>query len=193
MLLAALLTFVLASGASSLLPTIGPPPPDELSQLRRQLIATLNHHRAQYGLPRLTFDGTAEKAAQYQAEDMQRTGRMQHDDASGRSPLQRFESFGGKADYYGENLGYRSPGVLDPVLLWHVIEALDADMMAEVPPADGHRKNILSRNFSAVGIGIAVGPNGVFLSEDFVGHLGEKPQAPKVDATAVPSPTGPYH
>ena len=186
MLLATLLAFLLSVDIGPPLPAIGPPPPAELSQLRRQLVDTLNRHRAQYGLPVLTFDSTAQKAAQFQAEDMLRAGRMQHEDAAGRSPLERFESFGGKADYYGENLGYRSPGVVDPTLLWRVIAALDAEMMAEVPPSDGHRRNILSQRFSAVGIGIAVGPAGVFLSEDFVGHVYEKPPDPKVDATASP-------
>ena len=187
MLLAALLACFLTAANGPPLPIEGPPPAAELSQLRHQLIARLNEHRAQYGLRRLNPDDTAEKAAQFQAEDMLRTGQMQHVDARGRTPFERFESFGGKADYYGENLGFHSPAVLDPTLLWHVLATLDAQMMAEVAPEDGHRRNILSRNFSAVGIGIAVGARGVFVSEDFVGYQYEKPHAVKVEATAPPS------
>jgi len=42
-------------------------------------------------------------------------------------------------------------------------------MMAEQPPNDGHRENIVSPNYDAVGIGVAVGPGGVYLTEDFTG------------------------
>ena len=184
MLLAALLAFSLVANTGPPLPTEGPPPPAELSQLRRQLIATLNQHRAQYNLPRLSVEPTAERSAQAHAEDMLRTGQMQHDDPNGRTPFERFEALGGKADYFGENLGFHSPGVLDPVLLWQVIEKLDEQMMDEVPPNDGHRRNILLRNFSQVGIGIAVGARGVFLSEDFVGYVYEKSHSAKSNATA---------
>jgi uncharacterized protein YkwD len=185
MLLTALLAFLLALGTGPI-PTEGPPPAGELTHLRQQLIAELNQHRAQYGLSPLTFDDTAEKAAQFHAEEMEQAGEMRHEDASGRSPLQRFEALGGRADYYGENIGYWTPGVVDPVLLWHVIGSLDAEMMAEKPPNDGHRRNILSQNYSAVGIGIAVGPHGVFISEDFLGYRYEKAHEPKFDATAPP-------
>ena len=186
MLLAALLACSLIADAGPSLPVEGPPPPAELSELRHELIATLNEHRSQYNLPRLSMDRTAEKSAQAHAEDMLRTGQMQHDDPSGRTPFERFQAYGGKADYFGENLGFHSPGVIDPVLLWQVIEKLDAQMMAETPPSDGHRRNILSRNFSEVGIGIAVGSRGVFLSEDFVGYLYEKSHTAKSDATPRP-------
>jgi uncharacterized protein YkwD len=153
--------------AASLDPTIGPPPPSELMQLRAELVAQLNEHRAQAGLTPFGVDPIAEQAAEFQAVDMMNTGKMRHEDSSGRSPFARYEAFGGKADYYGENIGFRSPGVVDPVLLWQVLAKLDARMMAEVPPDDGHRRNILSSHYTAVGIGVAVGPDGVFLAEDF--------------------------
>ena len=153
--------------ATSLDPTIGPPPPAELMQLRTQLTAQLNAHRRDAGLTPLGVDPIAQRAAEFQAVDMMNVGKMNHIDTAGRSPIARYEAFGGKADYYGENLGFRSPGVVDPLLLWEVLSKLDAKMMAEVPPDDGHRQNILSSHYSAVGIGIAVGPDGVFMCEDF--------------------------
>jgi len=153
--------------ATSLGPTIGPPPASELTQLRAELTSQLNEHRTQAGLAPLRLDPIAEQAAEFQAVDMMNAGKLSHVDSTGRSPFARYQAFGGNADYYGENVGFRSPGVVDPVLLWDVLSKLDAKMMAEVPPSDGHRQNILSNHFSAVGIGIAVGPNGVFMCEDF--------------------------
>ncbi|MBV8082657.1 MAG: CAP domain-containing protein [Candidatus Eremiobacteraeota bacterium] len=153
------------------IPTTGPPPAAELRTLRAQLTDQINKDRAKYNLPPLTLDPIAQQAAQYQAENMLINDKMQHQDTSGRSPVQRYNDLGGKADYYGENVGFRSPGVVDPVLLWDVLAKLEAAMMAEVAPEDGHRRNILSSHYSAVGIGIAVGPNGVFMAEDFAGNL----------------------
>ena len=161
-----LLALLLAASLGPI-PTTGPPPPSELKQLRAQLLAQLNADRAQLGLASLAVDPIAERAAEFQAVDMLDAGKLRHDDSSGRSPLARYNAYGGKSDYYGENVGFRSPGVVDPVLLWDVLSKLDAQMMAEAPPNDGHRRNILSGHFSAVGIGVAVGPNGVFMCEDF--------------------------
>jgi len=161
-----LLALLLATNLGPI-PTTGPPPPAELRQLREQLTAALNQHRAQLGLPPLATDPIAEQAAQFQAGDMLEADKMRHEDSAGRSPIARYKALGGASDYYGENVGFRSPGVLDPTLLWDVLSRLDAQMMAEVPPDDGHRQNILSPHYTAVGIGIAVGANGVFMCEDF--------------------------
>lgn len=155
--------------AANLIPTTGPPPAAELQQLRSELTATLNEHRAQLGLPALATDPIAEQAAEFQAVDMLDAGALRHEDSSGRSPAERYKAYGGASDYYGENVGFRSPGVLDPALLWDVLSKLDAQMMAEVAPDDGHRRNILSSHYRAVGIGVAVGPHGVFMCEDFSG------------------------
>jgi uncharacterized protein YkwD len=153
--------------AVNLIPTTGPPPAAELKQLRSELMAALNGHRAQLGLPPLATDPIAQQAAEFQAVDMLDADELRHEDSSGRSPAARYKAYGGESDYYGENIGFHSPGVLDPVLLWGVLSKLDAQMMAEVAPNDGHRRNILSNHYSAVGIGVAVGPNGVYMCEDF--------------------------
>ena len=150
-------------------PAEGPPPPDELRALRTELLSTLNAHRSEYGLEPLRVDPIAEQAAQFQAEDMLHSGHMGHFDSGGRSPIDRFDAFGGSADYYAENVGFYKPAVSEQDLLWGVLSLLDRQMMSEKPPNDGHRRNILGDHYSAVGIGIAIGPKGVFMSEDFVG------------------------
>lgn len=167
-----IIALLVAAGLGPL-PSQGPPPRAELAELRAELTDALNQHRAAFGLPQLHTDPTAEQAAQYQAENMLATGNLGHVDSAGRSPMMRYAQFGGKADYYGENVGFRSPAVVDEALLWDVLSKLDQAMMAEIPPNDGHRRNILSKHYDAVGIGIAVGPNGVFMAEDFTGARGK--------------------
>jgi len=166
-MLLALLLQLLTSPDLGPIPTTGQPPAAETRELRERLTTALNKHRAAAGLAPLVTDLIAERAAQFQAEDMLDAGVMRHLDSTGRTPLARYKAFGGKSDYYGENVGYSTPGVVDLQPLWNDIAQLDTAMMAEKPPEDAHRQNILSKHYSAVGIGVAVGPKGVFLCEDF--------------------------
>jgi len=63
----------------------------------------------------------------------------------------------------GENIGYSGDVSVNGALELHRL------MMAEQPPDDGHRQNILSQDFDVVGVDILLDPhNGVlWLTEDF--------------------------
>lgn len=144
------------------------PDQDSLRALRSRLLELLNAHRAETGLPQLTLDPLAQSAAQSQAKDMENAGIMRHTDSSGRSPYQRFQSIGGLATLYGENVAYFGLDVNDLANEWEIVDKLDAMMMAERAPDDGHREAILNRTYREVGIGVAIGANGLYLAEDFV-------------------------
>jgi uncharacterized protein YkwD len=146
-----------------------PPSPADLDGLRQELLATLNEHRTALGRAPLHFDPIAQQAAQYQSEDMSRAAVMRHEDASGRTPMQRFAAMGGRADWYAENVGWYGLDVTGKRELWSAVSKLDAQMMAEQPPNDGHRETIISQQYGGVGIGVTVGPHGLYLAEDFVG------------------------
>ena len=63
----------------------------------------------------------------------------------------------------GENVGTATYPTL-----WAGVQAIDQGMMGEVPPEDGHRKNLLSTDFHQIGIGIIVANNNtVWVTEDF--------------------------
>jgi uncharacterized protein YkwD len=94
---------------------------------------------------------------------------MQHEDSTGRTPMQRYAAMGGHAGWYAENVGWYGLDVSGNTELWTAVSKLDAQMMAETPPDDGHRENILSPVYDAVGIGVSVGPHGLYLAEDFSG------------------------
>jgi uncharacterized protein YkwD len=142
--------------------------PDPIPAIRARLLAHINEHRRVYGLPPLAYDPLAGRAAQEQAQYMEQTGSMGHEDPAGRSPMQRYEDLGGHPALYGENVAYYGDTVTQVDAAWHAVVRLDAMMMAERPPSDGHRENILSPAYRAVGIGIAIGPNGIYIAEDFV-------------------------
>ncbi len=140
----------------------------DASPVPTRLVATLNEHRRHFGLSALHIDPLAERAAQLQAEDMQAHDVLRHLDSSGRSPMERFTQLGGHAAAYGENVAYYSEPSSDAGKQWVAVAKLDDLMMAEKPPEDGHRQNILSPMYDGVGVGIAIGPHGIFIAEDFV-------------------------
>jgi uncharacterized protein YkwD len=147
-----------------------PPSQADVDALRAQLLDALNEHRRLTGQRPLGTDPLAQEAAQYQAQDMAQAAAMRHADASGRSPMQRYEAMGGRAGWYAENVGWYGLDVSGHDAIWMALSKLDAQMMAEQPPDDGHRRNILSPQYEAVGIGISVAQSGLYLAEDFVGR-----------------------
>jgi uncharacterized protein YkwD len=130
-----------------------PPSAAELEQVRDRLLAALNQHRSVAGLDALRVNAIAQQAAQFQATDMARAGEMRHGDSFGRTPIQRYESFGGKTQWYGENVGWYGLDATSATSLWSAISRLDAQMMSEVAPDDGHRRTILSGRYDGVGFG----------------------------------------
>jgi len=145
-------------------------PPLVAASVGAQLLERLNAHRRLAGLRLLRIDVIAVQAAQQQADDMATTGNLVHGDKYGRQPMTRYEVLGGNPAYYGENVGFYGSRSLDQLDVSREISSLDELMMAELPPNDGHRLNILSEHFQAVGFGFAIGPRGFFFDEDFVGY-----------------------
>ena len=145
------------------------PADSDLAAVRAQLIDLLDEHRSAQGLGPLGIDPRAEAAAQAHALDMARSGVLRHVDPDGRTPFDRYHAHGGHARYYAENVAWYGMADESRAALASAIDKLDAQMMAERPPDDGHRANIVSPLYDSVGIGIAVGPNGIYLTEDFSG------------------------
>lgn len=158
--------------AAVVLPFLAPMPParaeDPVPAIRARLINQINAHRRTYGLAPLTADPIAQRAAQYQAQDMESSGVMRHEDSNGRTPMRRYAAFGGHAALYGENVAFYGDSLGETDAAWQAVSKLDDMMMAERPPSDGHRENILSPDYKAIGIGVAVGVNGLYIAEDFV-------------------------
>jgi uncharacterized protein YkwD len=158
--------------AAVLLPFAAPvsqqPAVDAVTGVRARLINQINEHRHSAGLSALTLDPVAQQAAQLQAQFMESSGTMQHKDSDGRSPMQRYLDLGGRASLYGENVAYYGDYFTEGDAVWHAVSKLDEMMMAERPPTDGHRENILSPAYRSIGIGVAIGPNGIYIAEDFV-------------------------
>ena len=171
------------------------------------LLSQMNESRREQDLLPLGLDQDFTEVAQSHADDMaavfddtdvnsmQRT-YIKHQSSDGRSFADRIHN-ANIQDFRsaGENVGY---GFQKPITELHkmikeTIDFIHSSMMAEVPPEDGHRKNILG-DFSHVGIGLSLNreasskQNSLFLVTDF-GVF----NSPKVVHIPLPgSPPPPY-
>mgnify|MGYP001267562225 CR=1 FL=1 len=107
-------------------------------QFAQQVVTLVNQERAKAGLPALQSDPLLTKVALEKAKDMSINNYFSHTSPTYGSPFDMMRSFGVKYSYAGENIasGQRSPQ-----------EVMDAWMNSS-----GHRANILSKNFTKIGV-----------------------------------------
>jgi uncharacterized YkwD family protein len=110
-----------------------------LSQYERQVVELTNQERAKNGLPALKIDTELSKVAREKSNDMQAKNYFSHTSPTYGSPFDMMKQFGIDYRAAGENIamGQRTPE-----------EVVKAWMNSE-----GHRKNILSSNFTHIGVG----------------------------------------
>jgi uncharacterized protein YkwD len=180
-----LLLFVLACsprGAQS--PEAGDGPLD-LEQARRYVLALVNADREAEGLSPVAYDEVAEGAGQAHANDMAALGYTAHWGSDGSVPEERYTWAGG-AHFVQENAACFGDGVareLDPKpqFLASSLLAIQRAFMAELPPQDGHRKNILKPSHTALGIGLSQ-PKGLgqpCMAQEFVDERGSYAPLPR--------------
>ncbi|MFK0291245.1 sigma-70 family RNA polymerase sigma factor [Streptomyces sp. NPDC090442] len=129
-------------------PSPAPTPPD----LEEHVTALVNRQRAQAGCGPLRIDPRLHNAAQRHSADMATRNYYEHVSPDGVGPDARITAAGYEWSRWGENLdrGPASPA------------AVVDDWMGDTP----HRDNLLDCKFTAVGIGIAHGPQGPWWTQD---------------------------
>jgi uncharacterized protein YkwD len=156
-----------------------PSGPMSLEDARNYVLALVNRDRAEEGLDPVEYDQTAERAAQRHVEDMTRQGYTGHWATDGSVPEQRYTEAGGK-HLVQENAACFSDATLreldpSPTFLAADLEEIQGRFMDEVPPADGHRRNILKKWHTGLGVGLAQ-PRGIrqpCLTHEFVDVYGQ--------------------
>jgi hypothetical protein len=155
------------------------------------MLTLINRDRAAAGLSAVTLDAIASRAAEGHARDMAKHGFTAHWGTDGSVPEQRYTEAGG-TDMAQENVACLFDGVpreldasprFDPALL----EQLEQMFMNEVPPNDGHRKNILKPGHHRVGIGLAqpATVNQPCLAQEFVDDWGDYDDLPRRAPTSA--------
>ena len=134
-----------------------------------QVLDHINAARSGEGLAALSLDSSLSKAAALHNQRMIDGCGLAHQ-CSGEGGLgERFSAQGVRWSSAGENIGFGFAGDSDPAIV-KAANGLCDSMLAEVPPEDGHRKNLLSKSFKRIGLSVVRESGGkVWLTQDFVG------------------------
>lgn len=153
--------------------------PIGLEEAREYVLALVNRDRNEHGLEPVERDEAAERAGQRHAENMSHFGFTAHWGTDGSVPEQRYSEAGGD-QMVQENAACFFDGTerqLDdsPMFLPEELEKIELAFISELPPNDGHKKNILKPAHTHLGIGLAK-PKGIqqlCMAQEFVDRYGE--------------------
>ena len=156
------------------LPPFSKAAPADITQVERIVVDLINEARRKAGLPLVTWDETAAKSARQHVSSEANNGYISHWGLDGEKPQRRYTLADG-LDAVDENesvtlwLDGGFKGVSQEQLNAIVAEHQSA-MVNELPPNDGHRKNILDPHHTGVGVAIVVGKYGVAMAQEFTNH-----------------------
>ncbi len=116
------------------------------SSFEIQVVELVNKQRTSKGLKALTNNTSLESTARKKSQDMINRGYFSHQSPTYGSPFDMMKRFGIKYSSAGENIamGQKTPQAV--VTAWM--------------NSEGHRRNILSVNYSQIGVGLAKKSNG---------------------------------
>jgi uncharacterized protein YkwD len=123
------------------------------------VLGLVNKDRQAKGLSPVVLNFNA--AAQQHAQDMLDNRYAAHWGTDGLKPYMRYTLAGG-LNKEGENSDYLSTGA-PKIDVKAELQAFETDMMAENPPNDSHRQNILNKWHKKVNIGVAYNNNSIAL------------------------------
>ena len=148
--------------------------PESILKVERLVVELVNQERSKSGLSPVTWDETAAKAARKHVQEEADFGYISHWGMDGSKPQLRYSRVGG-LDAVDENEsvtlwpqgGFQ--GISQTELL-KIVTDLEASMIDEQPPNNGHSLNILDSHHTGVGIAIAIGKYGVAMAQEFTNH-----------------------
>ncbi|MBP1557337.1 MAG: serine protease [Oscillospiraceae bacterium] len=125
---------------------------DSISEYESRVAELVNEQRAKYGLSPLKLSSDISAVARAKSQDMADNGYFSHTSPTYGSPFDMLKSFGISYKAAGENIaqGYSTP------------ESVVNGWMNSA----GHRANILSENFTELGVGYVA--NGNYWTQMFV-------------------------
>jgi uncharacterized YkwD family protein/spore coat assembly protein SafA len=116
---------------------------DAIKKIEHEVIQLTNQERAKYGLPPLKPFWELSRVARFKSMDMRDRGYFSHNSPTYGSPFTMIKNFGISYSAAGENIaaGQRTP----------------QEVVRSWMNSQGHRQNILSQNYTHIGVGYAKG------------------------------------
>ena len=130
-----------------------------MEQVQIMIFKKVNEERKKAGIPELSYNNTMEKYAKMKSQDMGDRKYFDHKDPEGNLITVKMEGDGVNYRAWGENIAYIG-GVSDA-------NELANQFMTNWMNSPGHRANILSNNFSSIGVGVYKTGNTVYATQEF--------------------------
>ena len=130
-----------------------------MAEVEQAIYNKVNKERAKAGVPALSYNTTMEKYARIKSQDMGDKNYFSHTDPNGNYITTQMKADGVTYNAWGENIAYIG-GITDPT-------ALANQFMTNWMNSEGHKKNILSTNFSSIGVGVYKIGNKVYATQEF--------------------------
>lgn len=129
------------------------------AEIEQLIFNKVNEERAKAGVPALSYNSTMETYARVKSKDMGVRNYFDHVDPDGEMITAQMARDGVSYNAWGENIAYIG-GVSDAA-------ALAEQFMTNWMNSDGHRANILSTNFTSVGVGVYKSGNRYYATQEF--------------------------
>ena len=121
----------------------------------------VNEERAKAGVPTLTYNTVMQKYARIKSQDMGDNNYFSHEDLNGNLITTQMKKDGVSYNAWGENIAYIGGNAS--------ADSLAEQFMTNWMNSSGHRANILSTNFSSIGVGVYKIGNKVYATQEFYG------------------------
>lgn len=128
-------------------------------QVEQLIFNKVNEERAKAGVPALSYNSTMETYARIKSKDMGVRNYFDHVNPEGELITAQMARDGVSYNAWGENIAYIG-GVSDPTELAN-------QFMTNWMNSQGHRENILSTNFTSIGVGVYKSGNKYYATQEF--------------------------
>ncbi len=132
---------------------------DFSSQIEQLIFTKVNEERATAGMSTLSYSNLMEKYARIKSKDMGDKNYFDHRNLEGELITAQMARDGISYRSWGENIAYIG-GVSD-------INELANQFMINWMNSQGHRENILSPNFTSIGVGVYKAGNRYYATQEF--------------------------
>ena len=130
-----------------------------MAAVEQAIYNKVNEEIAKAGVPALTYNNTMQKYARIKSQDMGDNNYFSHEDLNGNLITTQMKNDGVSYKAWGENIAYIGGNVS--------ADALAEQFMTNWMNSSGHRANILSTNFSSIGVGVYKIGNKVYATQEF--------------------------
>ena len=130
-----------------------------IAEIEQAIFQRVNQERSAAGLPALSYNTTMEHYARIKSKDMGDNGYFSHEDKQGNLITVQMKADGVSYKAWGENIAY--------IQGTNSNSTLATKFMDNWMNSSGHRANILSTNFSSIGIGVYKIGNTYYATQEF--------------------------